>query len=142
MFYKHIGCCRFVWNYMLAEHRRVYAEAQKTIHKYDMTKILTGLKTTNDFEWLKDVSAYSLNKICGNLDESFEKFFNKISRYPNFKSKKNSKKSFPVRSEKERFYFTENFVKVEKIGKIRYKSKYCNLIKGTKFYNASIFFKK
>lgn len=126
---------------MLAEHKRVYAETQKTIHKYDMTKILTGLKTTNDFEWLKDVSAYSLNKICANLDESFERFFNKISRYPNFKSKKNSKKSFPVRSEKERFYFTENFVKVEKIGKIRYKSKYCNLIKGTKFYNASIFLK-
>lgn len=141
MFYKHIGCCRFIWNYMLAEHIRIYEEKKINLRSSDMTKMLTKLKSEENFGWLKEVSSASLQGECRNLDEAFCRFFKRVSRHPNFKSKKNSKKSFPVRSEKERFYFTENFVKVEKIGKIRYKSKYCNLINDTKFYNASIFLK-
>lgn len=44
MFYKHIGCCRFIWNYMLAERERIYLEENRSFKKYDMTKLLTVLK--------------------------------------------------------------------------------------------------
>lgn len=142
MFYKHIGCCRFVWNYMLAEHIRAYEEKRKTLYESDMTKMLTKLKSEEDFGWLKEVSAYSLNRICKDLDEAFGLFFKRISGYPKFKSKKRQNKSFPVRTNENRFYFTKDFVKVEKIGRIRYRSKNTGIIgKDKKFYDARIFLK-
>ena len=139
LFYKHIGCCRFIWNYMLAEHERVYKEENKNLSGYDMTKLITNLKTSGKFRWLNEVSNKSLETVCKDLSLSYDNFFNKISRLPKYKSKKKSKKSFPIRGEKDRFYFTEDFVKIEKIGKVKYKSKYENIIgKDIKFHNPRI----
>ena len=139
LFYKHIGCCRFIWNYMLSEHERIYEEEHRNIYKYDMMRLMTNLKTMTEFYWLNEVSNKSLEIICKDLSLSYDKFFNKISRFPKYKSKKKSKKSFPIRGEKNRFYFTEDFVKIEKIGKVKYKSKHKNIIgKYIKFHNPRI----
>lgn len=142
MFYRHIGCCRFVWNHMLAEHIKAYEARQKTLYGPDMTKMLTKLKSEENFGWLKEVSAYSLNRICKDLDRAFSMFFKRISGYPKFKSKKKQNKSFPVRTNENRFYFTKDFVKVEKIGKIRYGFENTGIIgKNKKFYDARIYLK-
>ena len=124
---------------MLAEHERVYKEENKNLSGYDMTKLITNLKTSGKFRWLNEVSNKSLETVCKDLSLSYDNFFNKISRLPKYKSKKKSKKSFPIRGEKDRFYFTEDFVKIEKIGKVKYKSKYENIIgKDIKFHNPRI----
>ena len=59
------------------------------------------------------------------MNNSYQRFFKKISNYPKFKSKKKSKLSYPVRCD--RFYFENGHVKVEKVGKIKYKADYKNL---------------
>ena len=139
LFYKHIGCCRFIWNYMLAEHEIIYKEEKRNFSGYDMIKLLTALKNNCKYEWLNDISSKSLEIICMDLSISYDRYFNKISKYPKYKSKKKSKKSFPISGESKRFYFTENFVKIEKIGKVKYKYKNRNITgKDIRFYNPRI----
>ena len=142
MFYKHIGCCRFIWNYMLNEHERAYKEESKTLSGYNMSKLITYLKKEK-YPWLNEVSRCSLNLVCRDLDSAFMRFYRKISKFPKYKSKKRSKKSFPIRSVIDRFYFTNKFVKIEKIGKIKYKNNnnYKDIIGKDKiFYDARIYY--
>ena len=141
LFYKHIGCCRFIWNYMLSEHEKMYLEGDAYIHFFDLNKKVTALRQDKNYFWLKEISGSSLNLICRDLSDAYDRFFKKISKHPKYKSKKKSKKSFPVRSDTKRFYFTENYVKIEKLGKIKYKNnnKYKNIVgKDIKFYNPRI----
>lgn len=141
MFYKHIGCCRFIWNYMLNEHEKIYKEENRNLSKFDIKNILTPLKKDEKYQWLNEVSRKSLEIICEDLSRAYDSFFKKISNYPKYKTKKRSQKTFPVRGEVERFYFTQDYVKIEKLGKIKYKNnnKYKNIIgKDIKFYNPRI----
>ena len=52
--------------------------------------------------------------------------------------RKNQKKSFPIRGNSVCFYFTEYFVKIEKVGMVKYKSKHNIVRKDIKFYNPRI----
>ena len=125
---------------MLNEHEKMYKEENKILSRYNMINIIPELKIKK-FIWLNEVSSTSLQIICKDLDIAYDNFFKKISGYPKYKSKKKSKKSFPVRSDMKRFYFTENYVKIEKLGKIKYKNnnRYKDIIrKDIKFYNPRI----
>ena len=88
-----------------------------------MIKLIPSIK--KEFEWLNEVSNISLQRICDDVNTAYQSFFKKISKYPKFKSKKKSKLSYPVRCD--RFYFENGHVKVEKVGKVKYKADYKNL---------------
>lgn len=136
LFWEHINCCRFVWNQFLDLENRNHEEGNKFIKRFELMSKLPELKEQNI--WLKNVSNTSLQIICTDLTTAFDRFFNKISRYPKFKSKKKSKKSFPTRGN--RLYFVDNACKIEKIGKVKYKSDK-EIPKGRltcKFYNTRI----
>lgn len=125
---------------MLDEHEKMYSNGNNYIHFFDLTKKVTSLKHDNNYNWLNNVSNTSLLTVCKDLSDAYSRFFKNISKHPKYKSKKKSKKSFPVRGEKNRFYFTNDFVKIEKIGKVKYKSKHKKNITGkdVKFYNPRI----
>lgn len=101
-----------------------------------MIKLIPLIKKEN--EWLNEVSNISLQRICDDVNTAYQRFFKKISNYPKFKSKKRSKLSYPVRCD--RFYFENGYVKVEKVGKIKYKAdhKNLNLEELSKFSNVRI----
>ena len=126
---------------MLNEHEKIYKEENRNLSKFDIKNILTPLKKDEKYQWLNEVSRKSLEIICEDLSRAYDSFFKKISNYPKYKTKKRSQKTFPVRGEVERFYFTQDYVKIEKLGKIKYKNnnKYKNIIgKDIKFYNPRI----
>ncbi len=120
LIWKHIGACRFIWNYMLDLQIRRYKNGEKHLSGFDMIKLLTLLKKEEEYIWLKEVSNTSLQRTCSTLAEAYNTFFKKRSGFPKFKSRKRSKPSFPVRSE--RFYFNGNVAMIEKMGRIKYKS--------------------
>lgn len=128
---------------MLTEHNEVYKNENKFMSCYDMSKLITYLKKEK-YPWLKEVSNYSLNMICRDLEKAFAKFYNKDCKFPKYKSKKKARKSFPVRSDIKRLYFKNNFIKIEKIGKITYKNigdKYKDIIKKSQsFHDARIYY--
>ena len=90
---KHIGACRFIWNYMLNLQNENYKAGNKYISRFDMIRKLTPLKKQEEYQWLNEVSNASLCNICTDLDKDFKGLFKKEHKYPNFKSKKKSKKN-------------------------------------------------
>ena len=94
---KHFGCCRFVWNTYLWERIKAYEEDEKTLTYYDNAKALTQLK--KELVWLKEVNSQSLQATLKDLSLAYDRFFKKISKFPKFKSKKNSKKWFHIPQE-------------------------------------------
>ena len=139
MFYKHINCCRYIWNYMLDLQIKNYAEENKYICEFDMIRLLTSLKNEDDKAWLYEVSNSSLQTICRDLNKAYEAYFDGRCRFPKFKSKRESKLSFPACASPSKFYFTDDEVHIQKVGKVKYKTD-LNPPKGNtvKFYNPRI----
>lgn len=84
---KHIGCCRFIYNLALETKQMAYAGNRINISGFDLMKQLPGLKT--EYEWLKDVSAQSLQQSIIHLDTAFTRFFKGHAGFPKFKKKTN-----------------------------------------------------
>ena len=119
--WKHIGACRYIWNYMLAYQQEQYVNGEKHLSAFDMIKLLTPLKKDGEHEWLCEVSNASLGVVCRDLDKAYKGFFKKIARFPKFKSRKRSKKTYPVKDD--RIYFINSkLMHIEKVGKIKYKT--------------------
>ena len=119
--WKHIGGCRYVYNWMLEYQQKVRSEGGKHLSYYDMNRMLKDLRNSDECRWLKDLSFGSLIAACHDLDVAYKKFFSKQNRFPRYKSRKRSRKIYPARSD--RFHFVDDrYLKVEKLGNIRYRS--------------------
>lgn len=134
---KHIGCCRFLWNYMLSLQNENYEKGNKYISRYDMIRSLTLLKKQEEYLWLNEVSNTSLQNICIDLDKDFKGFFKKLNGYPKFKSKKKSKKIYPVCCN--RFYFKDNIhIQIQMLGIVKCKTDFKVPIGKHKFSNVRL----
>ncbi|WP_461615059.1 RNA-guided endonuclease InsQ/TnpB family protein [Clostridium sp. Marseille-QA1073] len=116
LMYKHIGCMRFIYNWTLSMQIENYKINDKKLSVSELGKELTILKDTEGYEWLYEVSNATLKESIRDLDKAYKNFFNG-SKFPKFKSKKKSKPRFYSRHD--RIYFKEDFVNLEKIGKVK-----------------------
>lgn len=141
MFWNHIGAARFIYNHMLAEQKRRYDLGEKHMSAFDMNKAITALKQREGMEWMSEISVHTFYRACADLAAAFTNFFSKHASYPRFKSKKYSKPSFPLRDDVGHLWFTEKYVQVPKVGKVKYQTGY-NISKGRqcKFSNPRIQF--
>ena len=83
----HFGHCRFVYNYFLKERQGFYFKNKKTLSYNNCSQALTLLKKRNNYSWLNDVNAQSLQQALKNLETAFDKFFKKQAKFPKFKCK-------------------------------------------------------
>lgn len=117
---KTFGSVRLVWNTLLAKNLKGYEEQGKS-WKQDFNT--TVLKT--DFDFLKEVSAASLQQKSRDLSETYKQWFKSVSGkrkgkplgYPRFK-KKGLKDSYRLPNQKFKLFQTDNKIQLEKIGKI------------------------
>ena len=137
LMWKHIGAVRYIWNYMLEIQQSRYNSGEKHLSAFDMINLLSPMKTEDEHLWLKEVSNSSLCHACQDLDKAYKSFFKKVTGFPKFKSRKRSKPNFPVCES--RFYFTDEAVQIQKLGKVKYKTDF-NIPKGreVKFSNPRI----
>lgn len=84
---KTFGCCRKVWNLMLSDKNNYYKE-------YKKNSDVSPSKYKKDYPYLKEVDSLALANVQLNLDSAFSRFFKKKSKYPVFKSRKKSHKSY------------------------------------------------
>lgn len=82
------GCCRFVYNNMLAISKEAYEKGENICSRNKFNYLLTDLKKRN--AWLKDVDSTALTAANDALADAFSNFFAKRSGYPNFHKKKSS----------------------------------------------------
>jgi len=92
---KHFGCSRFVYNLGLELKNKTYKETKKSLSDLKMIEKIKELKHS-DYPFLKEVNSQSVQDSLWNLSNGFTRFFKKISRFPQFKSKHKSGKSFGV----------------------------------------------
>ena len=119
---KSVGTARFAYNWGLAKWEEMYKEGLKPNGK-SIKKIFNNtIKKEEEYKWLYDVSASITAQAFTDLQNSFDKFFSKKSKYPRFKSKKGSKESFYVRYD--RMNIKDNTVNIEKVGRIKFTTNY------------------
>lgn len=93
---KHLGSCRFIYNYALAKKVKAFQTHKKNITRFDIQSELPEMKRSEDYCWLKEVNSLSLQAALANLDSAYVKFFREYKGFPKFKSKKDNKQSFSI----------------------------------------------
>jgi putative transposase len=119
LFRRFAGCCRFVWNRMLALEKENYERGKKRLGYYKLTGMLTELKNQEETSFLKEAHSQILQQSLKDLDRAYRNFFQKRAMFPRFKSKgvKDSfryPQGFKVDEPNSRIY-------LPKIGWIRYR---------------------
>jgi len=122
LFLKYANCSRFIWNFGLEYQENLYKNGQKYLSVYDLRKVVTRLKNQEEYSWLNEISAHTLNNTILDLDDAYKRFFNKKNKKPKFKKKNKSEIKFSVR--KDSFYLKNNCAIIEKIGKVKYQTNY------------------
>ena len=94
---KTMGCCRFVYNALLAQINEDYDLWKENpnlpkpkINSYDLNKAVVNLK--KEYEWLNEVSSVALQQSAMQLATAFNNFFKNpnVYKHPKFKSKRSS----------------------------------------------------
>ena len=85
---EHFGCVRFVYNYFLNQRKEQYNNTKKSDNYYAQAKALAVLKKNPAYLWLNEVNAQSLQHALRNLDNAYQNFFKKRTKFPRFHSKK------------------------------------------------------
>lgn len=117
---KHIGCCRFIWNWALDKKTKTYQESGKSISRFDLQSLLPFMKKDKAFLWLKEVNSLSLQATLEILEKSFTGFFRDKKGYPKFKSKRNESQSFSI-PQNTKVDFEKRIVSIPKIKNIKAK---------------------
>ena len=115
---KTFGCCRFVYNKALNWRNLAY-NADKTSLSYSDTSYgLTALKRQN--LWLKEVDSIALQQALRHLDTAFKNFFAvKGAKYPKYKSKHHSRKSYTTINQHGTVAVYDTYIKLPKLGLVK-----------------------
>lgn len=113
-----LGCCRLVYNKGLAMRNEAYEKGFKV--GYSQTSaMLTELKKTSDFAFLKEVDSIALQQALRDLDRGFVNFFQKRARHPQFKSKHNHHQSYRTINQGNNIRIAGKYLKLPKLGYVK-----------------------
>lgn len=118
---RTFGCCRFVYNYYLAQRIEAYRETGKSPTRFMQDKDLTTLKQQEEAIWLQDVDSQALKRELKFLDNAYQNFFRGIKKgekigFPRFKSKKDRSQSYQASGIIKVF---SGAVQLPKLGKVK-----------------------
>ena len=115
-FAKTFGCCRKVYNLMLADKIKSYEET-KSFGKQ------TPAMYKKEYPFLKEVDSLALANVQLHLQSAMKSCFDKKRKarngFPNYKSAKHSRKSYTTNNQNGTIAITENGIKLPKIGIIK-----------------------
>lgn len=119
---RTFGCCRFVFNYFLAERIEQYKQTGKSPTRFQQDKSLTSLK--KELEWLREVDSHSLQNSLKSLDNAYQNFFRGIKKgakvgFPKFKSKRTNRKSYRTSLVGTNIKVLEKSVQLPKLGLVK-----------------------
>ncbi len=115
---KHLGACRWLYNYGLGKKIEAYARDKTHISRFDLQAELPLLKKTEEYSWLSEINSLSLQAVLRNLDSGFKNFFRDKKGFPKFKSKKSNRHSFQI-VQNTKVDFTKGKISIPKIPNIK-----------------------
>lgn len=119
--FQSAGVARFAYNWALGREQENYKNGGTFLSDYDLRKEFTKLKSTEEYKWLNDYSNNISKQAIKDACLAYKRFFKGQSSFPKFKSKRKSKQSFYIDTDK--IQFTDKTVKLEKITLSRKKNK-------------------
>lgn len=125
---KTFGCCRFVYNKILAMKIDLYKNEGKSLSKTDCNNYCNR-ELKQEYSWLKEVDKFALTNSIYNLDEAYQNFFRRVKEnfdkvgFPKFKSKHNHYYSYKTNftNNNIKVLFKDDLVQLPKLGKIKAK---------------------
>ena len=129
---KTFGCCRFVYNQVLAYRKNQYETEKKSMNKTSCNNYCNRILKP-EYEWLKDVDKFALTNAIYNMDTAYQKFFREHTGYPRFKSRHNRKKSYTTNFTNNNIEVSKNTIKLPKLKQVKAKihRKFTGKIKST-----------
>lgn len=115
------GVARFAYNLALGREQENYKNGGNFLSDYDLRKEFTKLKSTEEYKWINDYSNNITKQAIKDACLAYKRFFKGQSAFPKFKSRRKSKPSFYMDTDK--IQFTDKTVKLEKITLSRKKNK-------------------
>ena len=82
---KTAGCCRYVYNRVLAINKERYAAGEKKLSYVESAALITKWKREPETVWLCEVAANPLQQSLRDLDRAYVNFFAKRAMLPRFK---------------------------------------------------------
>lgn len=122
LMFKSTGISRFTFNWGLNRWNELYNNGLKPSADELKKEFNNTIKKDQSYKWLYEVSGQVTAQAFKDLETAFKNFFKGNAKYPKFKSKRKSKKSFYVRNDA--IKFINDTVNLEKIGKVKYKTNY------------------
>ena len=114
MFIKTFGCCRKIYNLMLADKIAYYNETGKALKN-------TPAQYKKLYPYLKEVDSLALTNMQLHLQAAYNNFFNNKSGFPKYKSIKHCRKSYTTNNQNGTININGNKIKIPKIGEIKAK---------------------
>lgn len=113
MFAKTFGCCRKVYNLMLADKIAYYQEHGEMLST-------TPAQYKVKYSFLKEVDSLALANEQLHLQTAYKNFFrDKRIGFPKYKSAKHSRKSYTTNNQKGTIAICDDAIKLPKIGKVK-----------------------
>lgn len=120
--FQYFGCQRFIYNKALEQRIEFYEDTGKTLSYNAQSATLKAWK--EEFPWLKDAPAPSLQQTLLHLDQGYKNFFTGTANKPTFKKKFKSAASvsFPQASHFSIQRLNRKYGEVDlpKLGKLRF----------------------
>ena len=115
LFVKTFGCARSIYNKMLSDKIEHYKKTQKMLNN-------TPAQYKKKFPYFKEVDSLALANAQINLQTAYKNFFqNPKTGFPNFKSKKNSRRAYTTNLVNNNIELKEGKLKLPKSGWVRVK---------------------
>ena len=117
LFNNTFGCCRKVWNLMLADKLVSYKETGKFVS-------VTPARYKSEYPFLKDVDSLALSNVQLNLQRAFRNCFSKTRKkntgFPKFKSAKHSRRAYTTNNQNGTVAISDDrHIRLPKLGKVR-----------------------
>lgn len=128
---KTFGCCRFIYNAMLSEHKEIYEKLKndkRSLYEYDYK---TEKQYKAEYPWLSEVDSTSLQQARIDLSHAYQNFFRRLKDpkipssekgFPKFK-RRNARNSYrtPQNGGVLKINFEERKIKLPKLGWVSFR---------------------
>lgn len=113
-----LGCCRLVYNMGLDMRNKAFENGEKVNYSKTST-MLTEIKRTNEFSFLRNADAVALQQSLRDLDRGFVNFFQKRARHPRFKSKHSNNQAYRTINQNNNIRIVGKYIKLPKLGYVK-----------------------
>lgn len=120
LIHQTFGCTRLIYNRGLVMRQEAFEQGER-IGYSETSAMLTALKRTDDFAFLRAVDSIALQQVLRDLDRAYVNFFQKRAGYPRFKSKRQPYQSYRTINQGGNIRIVGKRLKLPKLGLVKVK---------------------